>query len=160
MSGEAHDTSTGPPCRNPRPSPHSFDRLGHGEHGQYERAAESYRKSLRLAPDSSGPYGALANTLLSLQRFDEMRQIIHDVQARKIDDFVFHSALYALAFLGADAAAMAEQQKWFAGKAEYETYGLSLASDTEAYVGHVRKARELNRRAVDSAVRRESLAGC
>src|ERR1700730_7801617 len=28
MSGEAHDTSTGPPCRNPRPSPHSFDRLG------------------------------------------------------------------------------------------------------------------------------------
>ena len=27
-----------------------------------------------------------------------------------------HNALYALAFLGADSAAMAEQQQWFVGK--------------------------------------------
>jgi hypothetical protein len=30
---------------------------------------------------------------------------------------VFHNALYALAFLGSDSAAMAEQQQWFAGQA-------------------------------------------
>jgi tetratricopeptide (TPR) repeat protein len=35
----------------------------------------------------------------------------------------------------------------------YENYGLALASDTEAYAGHVKRAQELNKRAVDSAIR-------
>jgi hypothetical protein len=47
---------------------------------------------------------------------------------------------------------MAEQQQWFTGKPE-ENFGLALASDTEAYAGHVGKARELTKRAVDSAIR-------
>jgi eukaryotic-like serine/threonine-protein kinase len=51
---------------------------------------------------------------------------------------------------------MAEQQQWFAGKPEYENYGLALASDTEAYAGHLGKARELTKRAVDSAIRADS----
>ena len=61
-----------------------------------------------------------------------------------------------LAFLGADSAAMAEQQHWFAGKPDYENHGLALASDTEAYGGHLGKARELTKRAVDSAIRADS----
>jgi len=123
--------------------------------GQYEKAAESYRQSLRLAPDSVAPYTDLGNSLLSLQRLDEARQIIHEAQARKLDDYIFHNALYALAFLGSDSAAMAEQQQWYAGKPE-ENQGLSLASDTEAYGGHLGKARELTKRAVDSAIRADS----
>jgi len=124
--------------------------------GQNERAAESYRQALRLAPDSVGPYAGLGNTLISLQRFDEARQIIHEAQARKLDSFILHNALYALAFLGPDSGAMAEQQQWFAGKPEYENFGLGLASDTEAYGGHLGKARELTKRAVDSAIRADS----
>jgi eukaryotic-like serine/threonine-protein kinase len=120
--------------------------------GQYEKAAEVTRQALRLAPGRSYLYGNLANCALALQRFDEARQSIHDAQARKLDDLVLHNALYVLAFLGADSAAMAEQQQWFAGKPE-ENSGLALASDTEAYVGHLGKARELTKRAVDSAIR-------
>jgi hypothetical protein len=97
-------------------------------------------------------YVNLVNCALASQRFDEARQSIHDAQARKLDDLVVHNALYALAFLGADSAAMAEQQQWFAGKPE-ENSGLALASDTEAYGGHLGKARELTKRAVDSAIR-------
>jgi serine/threonine protein kinase/tetratricopeptide (TPR) repeat protein len=123
--------------------------------GQYEKATESFRQSLRLAPDNLAPYAALGNTLISLQRFDETRQIIHEGQARKLDSFYLRSALYALAFLGSDSAAMAEQQQWYAGKPE-ENMGLSLASDTEAYGGHLGKARELTKRAVDSAIRADS----
>jgi len=48
---------------------------------------------------------------------------------------------------------MAEQQHWLAGRPDYENWGLSLASDTEAYAGHISKAMELNQKAVDSAVR-------
>ena len=51
---------------------------------------------------------------------------------------------------------MAEQQQWYADKPEYETYGLALASDTEAYSGHLGKARELTKRAVDSAIRADN----
>ncbi len=123
--------------------------------GQYEKATESFRQCFRLAPDRVGPYVDLGNSLISLQRFDETRQIIHEAQARKLDDFPLHNALYALAFLGSDSAAMAEQQQWFAGKPE-ENFGLALASDTEAYGGHLGKARELTKRAVDSAIRADS----
>ncbi len=128
----------------------------YGAQGQYERTTESYRQSLRLAPNSAGAYANLGNSLISLQRFDEARQIIHEAQARKLDGFALHTSLYALAFLGSDPAAMAEQQQWFAGKSDYENFGLALASDTAAYGGHLGKARELTKRAVDSAIRADS----
>jgi tetratricopeptide (TPR) repeat protein len=124
--------------------------------GQYEKAAEMVRQALRLEPDWVGGYESLANCALAMQRPDEARQIIHEAQARKMDDFFMHNALYALAFLGADSAVMAEQQQWFAGKPDYENFGLALASDTEAYGGHLRKARELTKRAVESAIRADS----
>jgi tetratricopeptide (TPR) repeat protein len=91
-----------------------------------------------------------------LERFDETRHIIRDAQARKVDDVILRNLLYALAFLGSDSAAMAEQQQWFAGKPGYENYGLALASDTESYFGHVSKSRELTKRAVDSAIKADS----
>jgi tetratricopeptide (TPR) repeat protein len=135
----------------------AYNNLGnvYAEQGQCERTTESYRQSLRLAPDNVAPYAALGNSLLSLQRFDEARQVIHEAQARKMDNLVLRSALYALAFLSSDLAAMAEQQQWYAGKPE-ENFGLALASDTEAYGGHLGKARELTKRAVDSAIRADS----
>jgi serine/threonine protein kinase/tetratricopeptide (TPR) repeat protein len=126
----------------------------YGAQGQYEKAAEVTRQAVRLAPDEDS-YGNLANNTLALQRFEETRQVIHEAQARKVDNFIVHNALYALAFLGADSAAMAEQQQWFAGKPE-ENFGLALASYTEAYGGHLAKARELTKRAVDSAVRADN----
>jgi eukaryotic-like serine/threonine-protein kinase len=130
--------------------------LAYAAQGQYEKAAEVTRQALRLTPDRRGPYENLANFSLALQRFDETRQIIREAQSRKLDDAIPHLALYAIAFVGADSAAIAEQEQWFAAHAEYENYGLALASDPEAYAGHVRKARELSQRAVDSAVRQDN----
>src|SRR5215831_11453276 len=127
----------------------------YAEQGQYEKAMQVYRESLNLAPENLGPYVNLANMFLALQRFDEAMQTIQQAQARKLDDFAFHTALYALGFVAGDSAAMAQEQQWFAGKPE-ENFGLSLASDTEAYAGHLGKARELTRQSVDSAIRNDS----
>jgi len=124
--------------------------------GHYEKARDAYRQSLRFDPDNAGPHAGLVNSLLALQRFDEARQAIREARARKLDEYTLHSALYALAFLEADSPARVEQQQWFAAQPEYENSGLSLASDTEAYVGHLGKARELTKRAVDSAIRADS----
>jgi eukaryotic-like serine/threonine-protein kinase len=123
--------------------------------GQYEKAADVTRQAVRLAPDSNW-YENLAAWALALQQFDEARQIIHEAQAGKHDTYGLHNSLYDLAFLGADSAAMAEQQRWFADKPAYENFGLALASETEAYAGRLHKARELTKRAVDSAIRADN----
>ncbi|MGA9075906.1 MAG: tetratricopeptide repeat protein, partial [Candidatus Sulfotelmatobacter sp.] len=123
--------------------------------GQYEKARDTYSQSLRLAPDNVAPYVNLANSLLALQRFDEAQQTVQQAQARKLDNYLIHNALYALAFLRTDSQAMAEQQRRFMGKPE-ENDGLALASDTEAYAGHLHKARELTKQSIDSAIRADS----
>jgi tetratricopeptide (TPR) repeat protein len=124
--------------------------------GQYDKAAESTRQNIRLTPVRAGSYGNLANDAISLQHFDKARQIIHDAQARKMDHSVFHTILYALAFLAGDSKEMTEQQRWLVGNADYEDWGLALASDTEAYAGRLSMARELTTQAVDSAVHADS----
>jgi eukaryotic-like serine/threonine-protein kinase len=124
--------------------------------GQYEKAEEMEKRMSRLAPNLGLPYQNLANDALALQRLDEARQIAHEGQTQMPNDYILRDALYALAFLDADSAAMAEQQQWYAAKQEYENYGLALASDTEAYAGHLGKARELTKRAVESAIRADN----
>ncbi|MFL6439120.1 MAG: tetratricopeptide repeat protein [Terriglobales bacterium] len=59
-------------------------------------------------------------------------------------------ALYQLAFLRKDAPAM-EKQLAVAANTHSEDMLLSAASDTEAYYGHLVKARELSQRAADVA---------
>ena len=130
--------------------------IAYAELGQYEKAVEITRQAMRLSPGTTADEENIANDALALQRFDEARQIIHEAQARKEGDLVMRAALYALAFIGSDSAGMAEQRQWLAGNPDYENLGLALASDTEAYRGHLGKARELSEGAVDSAIRADS----
>jgi len=123
---------------------------------QYEKSIEASRQCSRFSPDLVAPYGNIANSLLALQQFDLARQIILQTQARKMDYFVFHNGLYALAFLALDSSALSQQQAWFAGQPDSEFLGQSLASDTEAYSGHLRKARFLTKQSVESAVNSDS----
>jgi eukaryotic-like serine/threonine-protein kinase len=125
----------------------------YGQQGQYEAAANMARQAIQIAPDDAASHGNLAYDLVALQRFEEAGQTAQQAAGRKLDDFVARQVLYALAFLKDDKSAMQEQAAWFTGKATVENSGLSLESDTEAYFGHLRKAREFTARAVDSAVR-------
>jgi tetratricopeptide (TPR) repeat protein len=124
--------------------------------GQYEKALAAERQAITLAPDSVGTYANFANITLSLQRFDETRQAIQQAHARKLDVFALHSASYALAFLHGDSTALAQERQWFAANPALDNFGLSLDSDTEGYAGRVGQARELTRRAVESAIRADS----
>ncbi len=127
--------------------------------GQFDKAIEAYRQNLRLEPENPIPYANLANGLIALQRLDEARQTIQQARARKRDDLVLRNALYALAFLSSDSSAMEEQQKWYASQPNYENTGLSVASDTEAYAGHLSKARALTKRSAESAIHADSKEG-
>ena len=122
--------------------------------GQYEKADELTNRALSFGW-SEGLYANLAQFKLALQRFDDAQRVFDEAHTKNLDGLEMRAPLYALAFLRSDPAAMAEQQKWFTGKSE-EHYGLSLASDTEAYRGHLGPARELTTRAVASARRAKS----
>lgn len=123
--------------------------------GEFEKSVGAYRESLRLAPDNADPYCNLANSLLALNRIDKAQQTVVQAEGRNLDNVVLHNVLYVRAFLKGDASTMREQQQWFVGKPE-ENMGLSLASDSEAYAGHLGKARELTKRSVDFAIRADS----
>jgi eukaryotic-like serine/threonine-protein kinase len=127
----------------------------YAQEGLYEKAAEEHRQSLQLTSERVGPYDGLANSLFALGRFDQAREMIRQAQARNLDDYILHSVLYGLDFVRGDDSAMAEQQQWFMGTAA-ENFGFCLASDAEAYTGHLAKARELTTRSVDSAIRADS----
>jgi serine/threonine protein kinase/tetratricopeptide (TPR) repeat protein len=120
--------------------------------GQYEKSLDEYRECLRLEPNASPPYVNLTNSFMALQRFDEARQTLQQAHERKLDSFGFHNAQYGLAFLSANSAAMSEELRWYMGK-PIENMGLSLEADTQAYSGHLAKARDLAKQAADSAVR-------
>ena len=122
--------------------------------GEYEKANDTTTRAQNFEP-SYGSYANLVQYKLALQRFDEAQRVIDDAQSRKKDGLELRVAIYGLAFLRSDSAAMAEQQKWFAGRPE-ENFGLAMASDTEAYRGHLVVAQELTTRAVASAIRADS----
>jgi serine/threonine protein kinase/predicted Zn-dependent protease len=123
---------------------------------QYEKAAEAHRQNLRLAPEVGAPYMNLGNCLLALQRFDEAGQTAQVALGQNLDDYILRNELYALAFIRQDSHGMAEQAAWFQSQPDSQHFGLALESDTEAYAGHLEKARDLTRRAMASAIRTDS----
>ncbi|HTY82828.1 MAG TPA: protein kinase [Silvibacterium sp.] len=120
--------------------------------GKYEMAIDAFRRSIELDPESSLSYGLLSNLYIGVQRFDRTRQTIQEAQARKIENYLFHNALYGLGFLEGNSSAMAEQLQWITSQAPFANYGYSLASDTQAYEGRLKNARDLTQKAVDAAI--------
>jgi DNA-binding winged helix-turn-helix (wHTH) protein/tetratricopeptide (TPR) repeat protein len=128
--------------------------------GQFAKAEGAGREALRLSPDSLIPYINLSGALVSQERLGEAQAILQEAQARKLGDDLeglsLHTSFYELAFVDGDSPTMLEHQKWLLSKNEFESYGLGLAADTEAYAGRLGKAELLTRQAVDSAVRADN----
>jgi serine/threonine protein kinase/tetratricopeptide (TPR) repeat protein len=124
--------------------------------GQNEKAAAEFREALRIDPDAVLNYGNLAGTYLNLDRLDEAKAVLDSAAARNLDDPTLRLNLYALAFLKGDAAGMQQEFNWGMAKPVVEEFMLSAQSDTEAHFGRLNQARELSRRAVESALRNDS----
>ena len=124
--------------------------------GQYEKAASETRESLRLGSNSVLAYGNLGLFSLALNRIDDAKASFHEALAHNLDDPYLRQNMYFLAFLENDSAGMRQQVNWALGKPGAEDLLLSDDSQTEAYHGRMQKARELSRRAVDSAKRNDA----
>ncbi len=119
--------------------------------GQYDKALAEHRESVRLDPTSGLGYSNLVADFLYLNRLEEARATAAEAQAKKLDSPYLRFYLYLLAFLQNDAAGMAQQVGWAAGKPGVEDVLLGYEADTAAYFGRLGKAREFSRRAVASA---------
>jgi serine/threonine protein kinase/Flp pilus assembly protein TadD len=130
--------------------------------GHYEKALSETLEHLRIDPDDALGYGNLVTQYAALNRFDEAKAAYREAMARKLDDSGLHGNLYGIAFLQNDVAEMERQIAWAVGKPGAEDMFPSFSSDTEAYYGHLSKARALSLRAIESARRndqKETAAG-
>jgi len=122
--------------------------------GQYDKALAQSRESYRLVPDGLS-YSNLVDAYLFLNRLEEARTTAEEAQTKNLDSPYLRVNLYALAFLQNDAAGMAQQVAWAAGKSGVEDALLEDEADTAAYSGRLAKARGFSRQAVASAERAE-----
>jgi len=122
--------------------------------GQYDKALEVTRESLRRAPNAVG-FAELVTCYIALNRLDEARSAVGEAQARRLDSPDLRLFMYQLAFLQNDAAAMAQQVAWAAGKPGVEDQLLDAEADTAASSGKLEKAPGLARRALASAEQAE-----
>jgi serine/threonine protein kinase/tetratricopeptide (TPR) repeat protein len=124
--------------------------------GNLEKELENARDALRLEPNNVANYANVANTLMTLNRFDEAESVYKEAEKRKLVGEILVANRYQLAFLKGDAAQMT---KWVAaalGKPGSEDLLLASQADTEGWYGRFKNARELTLRAMDLARRNDA----
>jgi serine/threonine protein kinase/tetratricopeptide (TPR) repeat protein len=116
--------------------------------GNYEKALKEAHEALRLDPDDQDNYGTVANLSMCLDRLDEAEAAFKQAEERHLESEGLLEGRYTLDFLRGDAEGMARVA---ASAADKPFLAFALQGSTEAYYGRLRKARELSRRAVESA---------
>jgi tetratricopeptide (TPR) repeat protein len=122
--------------------------------GQYDKALVEAREALRLDAFALN-YANLTFSYIYLNRLEEARTTAEEAQAKNLDSSQLRVALYTLAFLQNDAAGMAREVAWAAGRPGVEDVFLMEEAYTAAHSGQVMKARDFTRRATASAERVE-----
>jgi eukaryotic-like serine/threonine-protein kinase len=136
--------------------------VGYARMGDYDRAVAEVRQALDLEPRDATWASDLMNFDLALGRLSEARSTYEAAIQQRADSSYLHFLRYQLAFLEHDNAGLAEQISWSQGKTGIEDVMLAYESDTEAFYGHLVRARSLSRQAAESARRageQETAAG-
>jgi eukaryotic-like serine/threonine-protein kinase len=120
--------------------------------GQYDAALSQCLESIRLAPGNSRAHRHLVLTYLLLNRAEDALATAQQAHAKGLDSHLA-PVLYGIAFYRGDTTEMARQIASAVGKPGEEDLLWALQADTEAYFGHLQRARELSRQAVESAER-------
>jgi len=119
--------------------------------GNLTRALEADQEAMRLDPNNWLSYADLGSDYANLNRLDEAETVYKEADERKLEDQFLVANRYQVAFLKNDTALMARLAADAMGKPGMEDALLAYQADTEAWYGRFNNARELTRRAVDSA---------
>jgi serine/threonine protein kinase/tetratricopeptide (TPR) repeat protein len=119
--------------------------------GLLEKAMEEAQEAIRLNPNAAAPRDNLAVAFIELNRFDEAREVYRQALEQKLDSTFIRSGLYSIAFIKGDAAAMKQQIDWWTGRPD-EYNAQAWQAEVAVFSGQLRKARDLNQRAVELAL--------
>jgi serine/threonine protein kinase/tetratricopeptide (TPR) repeat protein len=123
----------------------------YGGLGMYDLVVENEREALRRDIHDGAIYSNLASAYINLDQFDKAEKILSDATARHETDAIFPGFLYELAFLRDDRGEMERQVTKAVGQQGIQSWLIALKADTEAYHGHLGKARALTQDAIGSA---------
>jgi serine/threonine protein kinase len=123
--------------------------------GEHDKGLAADQKAMSLTPDGVS-YANLCAGYLGVNQLDEAKATAQQAQARNVDAPYLHFCIFQITFLQHDAAGMQREIALLAGQPGWEDQSLIAQSQTLAYGGELTKARELSRRAIDSAHRADS----
>jgi serine/threonine protein kinase/Flp pilus assembly protein TadD len=120
--------------------PHRILGFEYATLGQWEESAQEFGEANRLDPTQVLPYAGLMQAYMALDRLADAHAIYQQAQDG------LEPYRYGLAFLEDDTALMVKI-------AASQRYFEDMVADTEAYLGHLERARELSRVAAETALR-------
>jgi tetratricopeptide (TPR) repeat protein len=123
--------------------------------GRYDKALPEYQEALGLDLDNVRNYTNVAGCLINMNRFDEAREVLQQAQQRKLDDELLWINLYSIAFNKHDTEEMHRLVRIAPVRPGLTDTLLGLQAGTEAYYGHLKKARDLTTRAREFAHQNE-----
>jgi len=124
--------------------------------GNWASTIEEQRQALLLEPNDGVNYGNLGYTYTCVNRMDEAKAMYQQAEDRKFEGESLLTNHYYLAFFLNDSPQMARIAAGAMGKPGDEDLMLYAEANTEAWHGKVRNARDLTRRAIDSALRNDA----
>jgi serine/threonine protein kinase/Flp pilus assembly protein TadD len=124
--------------------------------GEFGKALAVAQERSKLNPGGALMYADLVGAYIGINRLDEAKATAREARAHSLDSPTIHYQLYVVDLLQHDAVGMEREAADLMGKPGYEAGMLYSESDTAAYAGELVKARELTRRAVDSARRADA----
>lgn len=135
--------------------PFAVGNLGvvYGFLGEYDKELSAIQEAWRLNPGNALVFSNIVAAYLHLDRPEDAKATAGRATALNLDSKFLHANLYMVDFVEHDTAAMEKDAAELIGKPGWEDLMLHNQSDTAAYSGHFSEARELTRRAADSAQR-------
>jgi eukaryotic-like serine/threonine-protein kinase len=121
--------------------------------GDYKKAYIAAQEGFKINPASSNNYVSLVYALQWLDRLNEAKMTAQEAHNKNLESPWMPLLLYMIDFLEHDLAGMEQQATAAMGRPGIEDQMLFLESESAAYSGEYAKARELTRRAADSAQR-------
>jgi tetratricopeptide (TPR) repeat protein len=121
--------------------------------GDYARADTAAKRAFEINPDSSNNYVSLMYCDQYLGRLDQAKAAAEQSRAKKLNSPWYPLVLYVVDFLQNNPAGMAQQAAATSGIPGVEDQMFFVESETTADHGQFGQARELTRRAADSARR-------
>jgi eukaryotic-like serine/threonine-protein kinase len=124
--------------------------------GDLDQVLQEHSEALRLEPGSEATNGATGRGYARLNRLDEAVAVFRKAEERGLEGELLRSQYYLVAFTIGNAALQERLLAEAAGKPGVEDVMLATQANTEAWFGRMAHARELRRRAMNSAAQHDA----